>query len=238
MPTQKTGTTKLNLRHFSTTPLTRNWLQPKTRPSHKTHKGRPQVNTGGSTRGTTVTWGEYGLRLRSHDQRIAAKQFNNAVEVIRRRLKGSNFRMYTRVTANIAVYTKGNEQRMGKGKGGFDYWAARVAHGRVVVEIGGDAHEQVVKDALRLAGNKLPGQWEFIKKGDPPVVGTTRLKAGLTKEEMFRPRRSTPLHPLHLLPDGRRAGDVFASEQKSEDKLTGVGNQIQSASPSATVSTS
>jgi ribosomal protein L16 len=170
------------------------------------------VNTGGSSRGTTVVWGTYGLRLRSHDQRVSSKQFGIAVEAIKRRLRGTLFRLYPRVVTNVAVYTKGNESRMGKGKGGFDYWCARVAHGRVVMEIAGDVHEQVVKDALRLAANKLPGQWEFVRAGDPPVVGTTRLIGGKTKEELFRPVRETPLHPLHLLPDGRRAGEVVGDQ--------------------------
>jgi Ribosomal protein L16p/L10e len=115
---------------------------------------------------------------------------------------------------------------MGKGKGSFDYWACRVPHGRVVLEIGGEVHEHLVRDALRLASNKLPGrfvraclrvslcadwwivgQWEFVSKGDPPVMGTTRMKEGVTREDLFRPRRKTELHPLHLLPDGTRAGD-------------------------------
>lgn len=47
--------------------------------------------------------------------------------------------------------------RMGKGKGGFDHWAARVAVNQIVLEIRGILHEQVIRDALRLAGNKLPG---------------------------------------------------------------------------------
>ena len=46
---------------------------------------------------------------------------------------------------------------MGKGKGSFDYWAARVAVSQIVFEVKGDCHEQVIRDALRLAGNKLPG---------------------------------------------------------------------------------
>ena len=46
---------------------------------------------------------------------------------------------------------------MGKGKGSFDYWAARVAVSQIIFEIKGDLHEQVVRDAMRLAGNKLPG---------------------------------------------------------------------------------
>ncbi len=66
--------------------------------------------------------------------------------------------MYTRVAANIGVYTSGNETRMGKGKGSFDYWAARVAVSQIVFEIRGELHEQVVRDAMRLAGNKLPGE--------------------------------------------------------------------------------
>lgn len=120
--------------------------------------------------------------------------------------------------ANVPVYTKGNEQRMGKGKGGFDYWCARMAHGRVVFEIGGDAHEQVVREALRLAANKLPGQWEFIRRTDREVVGSTRLKGDMTKEELYRPKRVGELHPLHLMPDGRRAGEIKAAEQKETDE--------------------
>jgi ribosomal protein L16/L10AE len=46
---------------------------------------------------------------------------------------------------------------MGKGKGSFDHWAARVAVNQVLFEVRGMLHEQVVRDAFRLAGNKLPG---------------------------------------------------------------------------------
>ena len=47
---------------------------------------------------------------------------------------------------------------MGKGKGGFDHWAARVAVNQIVLELKGMLHEQVARDAFRLAGNKLPGK--------------------------------------------------------------------------------
>lgn len=47
--------------------------------------------------------------------------------------------------------------RMGKGKGSFDHWAARVAVNQIVFEIRGMLHEKVIRDAFRLAGNKLPG---------------------------------------------------------------------------------
>lgn len=48
---------------------------------------------------------------------------------------------------------------MGKGKGSFDHWASRVAVSKVIFEIKGDIHEQVARDAFRLAGNKMPGKF-------------------------------------------------------------------------------
>jgi len=47
--------------------------------------------------------------------------------------------------------------RMGKGKGSFDHWASRIAVSKIIFEIKGDIHEAIVKDAFRLAGNKMPG---------------------------------------------------------------------------------
>lgn len=142
-------------------------------------------------RGTTVVWGDYGLRMKDHDRRISSKQLQLGYETITRKMRGMNFKLYTRVSANIGVYTKGNEVRMGKGKGKFDYWAARVPVSRVVFELSGPVHEKVVREAFRLAGDKLPGQWEFVKKGDPPVVGLTKLNAekGITLESLKRARR-------------------------------------------------
>lgn len=145
--------------------------------------------TGGSIRGTTVVWGDFGLRMRDHDRRISAKQLRNAEETINRRLRGERFHLYKRVSANIGVYTKGSDVRMGKGKGKFDYWAARVPVSRIVFEIKGDIHEKVIREAFRLAGNKLPGLWEFVKKGDPPVVGITKLGNGVTLESLKAAKR-------------------------------------------------
>lgn len=47
---------------------------------------------------------------------------------------------------------------MGKGKGSFDHWATRMAVSQVLFEVKGRIHEQIVRDAFRLAGNKLPGK--------------------------------------------------------------------------------
>lgn len=93
---------------------------------------------------------------------------------------------------------------MGKGKGSFDHWAARVPVSRILFELKGDIHEQVVRDAMRLAGNKLPGMYEFVKKGDPPVMGITKLGNGVTEEQLRRPRKVVPAPGPNLVTTAER----------------------------------
>lgn len=102
-------------------------------------------------------WGDFGLRMKDHDRRMPSASLRLAEETIKRRLRGMKYKLYKRVSANIGVYTKGNEQRMGKGKGKFDYWAVRLPVSRVVFELKGDLHEKIAREAFRLAGHKLPG---------------------------------------------------------------------------------
>ncbi|RMZ89436.1 hypothetical protein DV736_g3346, partial [Chaetothyriales sp. CBS 134916] len=146
--------------------------------------------TGGSTRGTTVVWGDYGLRMKDHDRRVSAKQLKLGEETIKRRLRGMHFKLFTRVCANIGVYTKGNEVRMGKGKGKFDYWASRIPVSRIIFELKGELHEKVAREAFRLAGAKMPGTYEFVKKGDAPLVGITKLGNGVTLRTLKDARRT------------------------------------------------
>lgn len=158
-------------------------------------------------------WGDFGLRMKDHDRRMPASALKIAEETIKRRLRGMNYKLYKRVSANVGVYTKGNEQRMGKGKGKFDYWTVRLPVSRVVFELKGDVHEKIAREAFRLAGHKLPGTlcllsncsmrtnahcfelglWEFVNKDDPPVVGITKLGNGVTLESLKRARRNPPL---------------------------------------------
>ncbi|UNI20113.1 39S ribosomal protein L16, mitochondrial [Purpureocillium takamizusanense] len=186
-----------NARAFSTTaPVLGSWLEPSLDRRKKMAKGRPRVATGGSTKGTTVIWGDYGLRMIDHHRRISAKHLKMAEDTIKVRLRGEKYRLYKRKCCNVGVYVSGNEMRMGKGKGSFDHWATRMAVSQVLFEIRGRIHEQIVRDAFRLAGNKLPGQWEFVKRGDAPMVGITKLD-GVTLEELKRPRRQ--IAPAELL---------------------------------------
>ncbi|KAK9474565.1 mitochondrial 54S ribosomal protein uL16m [Dipodascopsis tothii] len=139
----------------------------------KKHKGRVPIHTGGSTKGTTLQFGDYGIRLKSAGERMSAKQLKEAESVAMRVIRPiADTQLFTRLCANIAVCVKGNETRMGKGKGAFDHWAARVATGKVILEIGGpNLHEQVAKEALRLAAQKLPGVIEFVKRDAQPKLG-------------------------------------------------------------------
>ncbi|KAL7270687.1 39S ribosomal protein L16, mitochondrial [Rhizina undulata] len=162
-------------RAFSASTISQSWLLPKSGESGKYKKGRPRVPTGGSTRGTTVVWGDYGMRLVDHHRRISALQLRNGEETIKRKLRGMKFRLYMRIAANIPVFTKGNETRMGTGKGSMDYWASRVPVSRIIFELKGEIHEKVAREAFRLAADKMPGKYEFVKKGDYPMTGTTKL---------------------------------------------------------------
>lgn len=137
---------------------------PRYKQIRKAMKGRISVRTGGSIKGNSLEFGEYGLRLKSNGLRMTATQLQEADKVIKREIRPSGGQLITRFTCNTPVCIKGNQTRMGKGKGAFDHWACRVTTGKVLFEIKGDVHEKVAKEALRKASDKLPGIFEIIKK--------------------------------------------------------------------------
>lgn len=130
----------------------------------KKHKGRVPVRIGGSIKGSTLQYGMYGMRLRTEGCRVTALQMKAADETIMRYVrKLDNGKLIRRLSTNIAVCVKGNETRMGKGKGEFDHWMCRVPTGKIVFEMKGDnLHERVAREAFRKAGTKLPGSYEFV----------------------------------------------------------------------------
>ena len=99
-------------RPFSTTARAMgSWLEPSLNRKRKMAKGRPRVATGGSTKGTTVIWGDYGLRMVDHGRRISAKHLKMAEDTIKVRLRGEKYRLYKRKCCNVGVYVSGNEVR-------------------------------------------------------------------------------------------------------------------------------
>lgn len=99
-----------NVRLFSATAtMAGTWLEPRLERNRKMMKGRVRVATGGSTKGTTVMWGDYGLRMTDHHRRISAQQLKIAEDTIKQRLRGQKYRLYKRVCCNIGVFVSGNE---------------------------------------------------------------------------------------------------------------------------------
>lgn len=148
---------------------------PRFKQMRKAFKGKVSVRTGGSVKGNSLEFGEYGLRLKSQGLRFSAAQLQAADKVLKRELRPSRSDLITRFTCNTPVCVKGNQTRMGKGKGAFDHWACRVPTGKVLFEIRGDIHERVAREALRKAADKLPGLFEIITKDSKVRVSITDL---------------------------------------------------------------
>ena len=86
------------------------------------------VKQGGSIRGTTLDKGTFGLRL-LQSSRLTAEQLTAAQNAIRRKIRAVKGAIcYLRVFPDIPVCVKGNEVRMGRGKGSFEYWACRCVY--------------------------------------------------------------------------------------------------------------
>ncbi|KAL9934121.1 hypothetical protein V8E36_007203 [Tilletia maclaganii] len=148
-------------------------LAPRRVKYRKAHKGRVPVKIGGSTKGTTVQLGVYGIRT-LEPARLTAKQLQSAETALKRRLKViKGAQVFMRVFPDVPVCVKGNETRMGKGKGAFEYWACRAPVGRVIFEVGGpvEIRAEVAKEALRLASAKLPVRTEFVSQETNPRLG-------------------------------------------------------------------
>ncbi|MEL6504544.1 MAG: 50S ribosomal protein L16 [Pseudomonadota bacterium] len=133
-------------------------LQPKRTKFRKAHKGRIHGNAKG---GTQLTFGQYGLKALEPD-RINARQIEAARRAITRHMKRAG-RVWIRIFPDLPISSKPTEVRMGKGKGSPEYWAARVAPGRVMFEIDG-VSEPIAREALRLGAMKLSVKTKFIQR--------------------------------------------------------------------------
>ncbi|AQS41253.1 MAG: 50S ribosomal protein L16 [Candidatus Tokpelaia hoelldobleri] len=133
-------------------------LQPKRTKFRKQFKGRIHGNAKG---GTELNFGAFGLKA-LEPERVTARQIEAARRAITRHMKRAG-RVWIRIFPDLPVTSKPTEVRMGKGKGSVDYWAARVAPGRVMFELDG-VPEDVAREALRLGAAKLPVKTRFIQR--------------------------------------------------------------------------
>lgn len=133
-------------------------LQPNRRKFRKEHKGR---NEGLATRGTKVSFGEWGLKAIGRG-RLTARQIEAARRAMTRHIKRGG-RIWIRIFPDKPVSKKPLEVRQGKGKGATDFYAAVIRPGRVMFEIEGVSRE-LAREALRLAAQKLPIKTKFVER--------------------------------------------------------------------------
>ena len=133
-------------------------LMPKRTKYRKMQKGRIR---GKATRGNRVTDGEYGLQSLDLGF-ITSNQIEAARVAMTRHIKRGG-KVWIKIFPDKPITKKPAETRMGKGKGAPEYWVAVVKPGRVMFEIEG-VSEEVAREALRLAAQKLPVQTKFVKR--------------------------------------------------------------------------
>ena len=133
-------------------------MQPKRTKYRKQHKG----NLAGVTvRGSTVAFGEYGLKAAGR-ARMTAREIEAARRAMTRYVKRGG-KIWIRVFPDVPITQKPLEVRMGSGKGNVEYWVARVTPGRMLFEIEG-VTEETAREAFRLAASKLSVSTTFARR--------------------------------------------------------------------------
>jgi large subunit ribosomal protein L16 len=133
-------------------------LMPKKVKFRKQQRGRMR---GKAWRGHTVVFGDYGLKALEPCW-LTDRQIEAARVAITRFIKRSG-RIWIRVFPDKPVTKKPQETRMGKGKGSPEFWVAVVRPGRILYEMQG-VPEDVAREAMRLAGHKLPIRTKFATR--------------------------------------------------------------------------
>jgi large subunit ribosomal protein L16 len=133
-------------------------LSPKRTKFRKQHKGRIKGEAKG---GTALNFGAYGLKA-LEPERITARQIEAARRTMARHVRRQG-KIWIRIFPDTPVSKKPLEVRQGKGKGSVEFWAAKVAPGRIMFEMDG-VPEQLAREALTLAASKLPIKTKFVTR--------------------------------------------------------------------------
>ncbi|MBR5451593.1 MAG: 50S ribosomal protein L16 [Clostridia bacterium] len=133
-------------------------LLPKRVKYRRVQRGRLK---GKATRGNVVSNGQFGLQA-LEPAWITSNQIEAARIAMTRFIKRGG-QVWIKIFPDKPITEKPAETRMGSGKGSPEYWVAVVKPGRVMFEIDG-VNEDVAREAMRLAANKLPVKCKFITK--------------------------------------------------------------------------
>src|SRR6476620_6050004 len=132
-------------------------MQKKTK-FRKVHRGRRAGQTKGQS---TVQFGDYGLKAIDRGW-ITNRQIEAARIAMTRKIKRGG-KVWINIFPDKPVTKKPAETRMGSGKGSPEGWVAVVKPGRVMFEMSG-VSEELAREAMRLAGHKLPVKTKFISR--------------------------------------------------------------------------
>ncbi len=135
-------------------------LQPKRTKYRKQQKGR---NRGLAYKGSTVTFGSFGLKAVTSG-RITSRQIESARIAMTRYMKREG-KVWIRIFPDKPITAKPQEVRMGKGKGALDHYVAQIKPGRILFEMDGVPLE-IAREALRLAAQKLPVLTKTVVRRD------------------------------------------------------------------------
>ena len=133
-------------------------LQPRKTKYRKQQKGRVR---GKASRGYTLAFGGYGLKVLEGGWLTAQQLEAGRVAIVRTARKGA--KVWIKVFPDKPITKKPAETRMGKGKGPVEGWVAVVKPGTIIYEISGVPAE-VAKEALRLAASKLPFKCKIVSR--------------------------------------------------------------------------
>ncbi len=133
-------------------------MQPKKTKFRRAQKGRIKGNT---KAGAALNFGSHGLKA-LEPNRVNAREIEAARRAITREMKRQG-RVWIRIFPDIPVSKKPTEVRMGSGKGAPEFWAVRVAPGRIMFEIDG-VPEAVARESLRLGAAKLSVRTKIVSR--------------------------------------------------------------------------
>jgi len=133
-------------------------LQPKNSKYRKSFRGKMK---GLATRGTSISFGDYGLKAMDSSW-ITARQIEAVRKVVIRRFKKSG-KLWIRIFPDKPITSKGTEFKMGRGKGDFSHYVCPVRAGRIMFEVGG-IKEELAREVFKKAAEKLPIKTKFVIK--------------------------------------------------------------------------
>jgi large subunit ribosomal protein L16 len=135
-------------------------LLPKRVKYRRVHRGKMR---GQSKGGTEIAFGEFGLQA-TEASWITNRQIEAARIAMTRKIKRGG-RVWIRVFPDKPVTKHPAEARMGKGKGGVEFWAAVILPGRIIFEMGG-VERELAMEALAVAAQKLPLKVKIIEASE------------------------------------------------------------------------